>query len=129
MPPRRRQYASTARLFRAIDLLDITLGVLDGVVTRTPEGPVLESGGDCLLVMDLAFQHLGEEAYVEQPGGPEPSGIAAHRAARPSRLVFEVPAGTRVPWTTAGLLEALPRLRLRVAPLATPAGTHVSAIL
>ncbi len=129
MPPQHRQYSSTARLLRPTDLLDLTVGVLDGTVTRTPQGPVLDPGGDCLLVVDLAFQHLGEEAYLEQQNGPEPSGIATHRAARPSRLVFEVPPGNKVPWTTAGLLEALPKLRLRVVPLATPAGTRVGGIV
>jgi len=121
MPPPRRRNVVTARLLRPLDLLDLRVSVLGFVLTPKPTGPVLVSDGeDGLLIVDLAFQHLGEEAFPESQVSPEPSGVAGHRAARPSRLVYELPARLTLDWSIEGLLEVIPRLTLRVVPLATP---------
>ncbi len=54
---------------------------------------------------------------------PPADRTSQHRRGRsPSRLVYEVPEGTRIAWTLRDVLAALPGLRLRVATAATPAG-------
>ncbi|MCA1781444.1 MAG: hypothetical protein LC679_04485 [Intrasporangiaceae bacterium] len=133
MPPTLRRRIVTARLLRTADLLDLHLTAVGGELHRSSRGPVLRVGRDGgHLVVELSFQHLGEQAYFLEPENPTaespekqgdkhpPSGIARHRASRPSRLVYELPEGTELGWTGPGLLKALPRLRLRVVPLATP---------
>jgi hypothetical protein len=106
------------------------------------------------LVVRLGYQHLAERAIYEAPApvpaddptgkkkipaadaehpvdGPaaRPTPPVAARPARTSRLVFELPAGESVPFSTVGILEALGRLRLLVHPLAKPraGGTRVSS--
>lgn len=117
---RENRIAFTARLLRPADLLDLRVTAAGTDLIRRAGAVVVgEDGG--LLVVELAFQHLGEQAFPESLVHPDPSGIARHRAARPSRLVYDLPAGTKLPWTVAGLLSVLPTLRLRVVPLATPA--------
>ncbi len=41
-------------------------------------------------------------------------------AAKESRVVFQVPSGTRIEFTTVGILRVLPLLKLAVSPSATP---------
>lgn len=121
VPPTRRRDTVRARLLRPVDLLDLEITVLGAAIETRNGAPVLVSDGeDGHLVVGLAFQHLGEEAFPEFLGSPEPTGRAEHRAARASRLVYEVPAGYELPWTANDLLGALPTLRLKVVPLATP---------
>ncbi|MCK0113417.1 apolipoprotein A1/A4/E family protein [Ornithinimicrobium sp. F0845] len=121
MPPPRRRQVVRARMLRPLDLLDLQVTAVGFLVEESAGGPVLVSDGeDGHLIVDLAFQHLGEEAFPESQVSPEPSGLAGHRAARPSRLVYELPAGQRLDWSLEGLLEAIPRLTLKVVPLATP---------
>lgn len=122
MPPVRRHTVISARVLRPEDLLDMRVSAVGAGLTRDPERPVLLAGPEGgHLVVEFAFQHLGEQAYPEFLGSPNPGGVARHRAARPSRLVYELPAAVELPWTLEGLLAVLPTLRLRVVPLATPA--------
>ena len=99
------------------------------------------------LVVYFAYQHLAERAIYEglapvpadEPPGDDPAkdppvddtrpldGPNARpvppvkaRAARTSRLVFELPPGETIPFSNAGILEALGRLELLVHPLAKP---------
>lgn len=69
-----------------------------------------------------ANQILAKGPSAAPPLGTEtPSSPPIHvRAANPSWLAFDVPEGERIPFTVAGVLTALSRLPLRVAPLATP---------
>lgn len=121
MPPTRRPVVS-ARLLRPLDLLDLQVTVVGAVLEPSSGGPVLVSDGrgPGHLSVELAFQHLGEQAYPQFQGSPEPSGIARHRAAGTSRLVFETPQSFTWPWSIDRLLALLPTLPLRVVPLATP---------
>ncbi len=96
------------------------------------------------LVVRLAYQHLAERAIYEaaapipanDPRDPpvtppvpdrpldgeaaRPNPPVPARAARGSRLVFALPAGESVPFSTSGILEALGRLEPLVHPLAKP---------
>lgn len=96
------------------------------------------------LVVRLAYQHVAERAIYEglapipaadnpasgqQPDdtpnpvdGPDarPTPPVDARPAQTSRLVFELPAGESIPFSTSGVLEALGRLKLVVHPLAKP---------
>jgi len=95
------------------------------------------------LVVRLAYQHVAERAIYEglapipadnpasgqKPDdtpnpvdGPNarPTPPVDARPAQTSRLVFELPAGESIPFTTSGVLEALGRLKLLVHPLAKP---------
>ena len=121
MPPARRRDVVTGRVLRPVDLLDLHLTAVDATLQSQGSRTVLvtASGGGTLTI-GLAFQHLGEEAHPEFLGAPEPSGVSSHRAARESRLVYELPPGLEIPWTAKDLLLVLPTLRLRVVPLATP---------
>ncbi|MCB0907878.1 MAG: hypothetical protein KDB63_12260 [Nocardioidaceae bacterium] len=78
---------------------------------------------DARLEVGFSYQHVHEAAEPE-PNSPLPVPLSPVpvpvRAANGSRLVFDVPAGERIPVAVAGLLEAMSRLPLRVAPLALP---------
>ncbi|MGM0385865.1 MAG: hypothetical protein ACQERF_07800 [Actinomycetota bacterium] len=119
MPPVRRQTVISARVLRPRDLLDLKVSAVGAGLRRDPSRPVLITGPDGgHLVVEFAFQHLGEQAWPESEISPDPSGIATHRAARPSRLAYDLPGDVELPWTLEGLLTVLPTLRLRVVPLA-----------
>lgn len=108
------------RLVRPVDLLDARLTAPGCTLERGEGGAVLVAGTDASLVLHLPPQHLGERAW---PVGGTPGAVSAHRAAAPSRVVFALPEGARVPFTLADVLAVLPTLALRVAPHATAAGT------
>ncbi|HMO46430.1 MAG TPA: hypothetical protein PKB14_10400 [Rubrivivax sp.] len=99
------------------------------------------------LVVGFAFQHIGEQALYEgrvggklpvpdefdhakpPSGEPAPPGHdpnaritppVAARAARGSRLVFTIPAGETIEFSSAGLLAAMGRLELALHKLAAP---------
>ncbi|GAB3579955.1 hypothetical protein GCM10027406_18870 [Leifsonia lichenia] len=117
-----------------------------------PAAPPAAGAADAASTMtvDFAFQHLHEEALYEAPTGPpalivdpvtgkpipdtatpSPAGatvhpIVGHRPARGSRLVFSVPQGESIPFTSAGILAAMTRLTPVLHPLAAPSGTAPS---
>ncbi len=126
MPPRRRRPAPVeARLLRPSDLVHLTVTGHQVKVSRRKAGPVLVAdGARATLTVTWAPQHLGEQAWPQFVGSPDPAGLSRIRAAGPSRLVYEVPDGVTIPWNLEGLLAALPTLRLRVVPLATPGPDH-----
>jgi hypothetical protein len=112
------------RLLRTADLIDLRLEAPGCTIEPTDGGAELVAGPNALLVVHFPPQHLGEQAWPAgvTPTPPLPSGPSAHIAAGPSRLVYEVPEGTRITYTLETVLAALPGLRLRVARTATPAG-------
>jgi nucleoid-associated protein YgaU len=78
---------------------------------------------DAHLLVGFGVQHIYEEAVVDTvpPAAPAvPPPVADARAADPSRVVFELPAGTGFTFTVSGVLTGLVGLGLRVAPLAVP---------
>ncbi len=86
---------------------------------RLVAGP---NGG--LLTYIFSFQHTAE--FTNEPDFPGDESLDANppipaRAANRSRLVFKLPAGEAVEYSVAGLLDAMGRLELSVAPAATPA--------
>jgi hypothetical protein len=123
-----------ARVLRAEDLIDLRIEAPN--CHLEPEDPPAEIVADngALLIVHFPPQHLAEQAFlalsfmlpengdVDTTAAPLP-GVARHRAAEPTRLVFEVPEGTRIPFTLAGVLDAATKLRLRVHPNALPAPT------
>ncbi len=114
-----------ARLLRTTDLIDLRLEALGCTLEPTDACAELVAGPDALLLVHFPPQHLGEEVW--QAGAPPPPPAApprpsSHVAAGPTRLVYEVPEGTRIRWTLHDVLAALPGLGLRVSPRATPAG-------
>src|SRR6187200_3152081 len=81
----------------------------------------MSSGGGGRVEERFTFQHALEAAESEGQNPPPPTTVPIPaRAARPSRLVFAAPAGTRIPYSSAGVLQAMSELELRVAPLALP---------
>ena len=137
------------RLLRPDDLvvLDV-LGY--GLTTVTDDGvPTMvrdPAAASARLEVRHPFQHLGEQAFyrAESPTpatthtGPPPLPTTPAptdpvdafdpvtpppvlaRAAYPSRVVFDVPDSEHIPLSSEGVLAALSRLPLLVAPLATP---------
>jgi hypothetical protein len=117
------------RVLRPDDLVAFDVRGYGLRLEQQDDGPVLvRSGATARLEVGLSFQHLGERAYFRSgpPPGPNPGDETPHPppvqalAAQASRLVFDVPAGERIGYSIAGVLAALSRLPLRVAPLATP---------
>ncbi len=114
-----------ARLLRTRDLIDLRLDAPGCTIEPTDGGAELVAGPDASLVVHFPPQHLGEEVW--QAGAPppppaQPGRPSSHVAAGPTRLVYELPEGTRITYTLEKVLEALATLNLRVSPLATPAG-------
>ena len=75
------------------------------------------------LIISFPPQHVAEQVFQEQAasGQPEqPTLPAGARFAAPSRLSFVVPAGEQIVLTLPGILAAMSRLQLAVAPLAAP---------
>jgi hypothetical protein len=134
------------RLLRPTDLVNLEVLAFRCRLADGDDGPVLLAAADgAWLEVRFTFQHVAERAWyavdsdvpssrpatgqtpkskppTETPGAPEepeePPTDA--RAAHGSRLVYELPVGERIAFTTTGLLTALSRLRLRVPALATP---------
>jgi LysM repeat protein len=75
------------------------------------------------IVVRFGVQHLFEQTYADPPGTA--SGVAAARAANESRVVFELPKKTEMPFTVPGVLAGLTKLALRVVPLGVPKVTGV----
>lgn len=102
----------------------------------------LVAGAGATLYVDVPFQHGHEEAsYEASPGtaqadpmnpeaAPKPATVTVLAASRPaqfrpargSRLVFALPEGGRVPWTTPGILGVLPWLDAVLHPRAAAPG-------
>lgn len=121
--------------FRVLRPADLCVFDVRGYHLRmetSEDGPVLVPGAaDARLEVNLSFQHIGERAFFRSiPPKPtdellDPPPIQA-LAARPSRLVFDVPGGESIGYSVAGVLAAMSRLPLRVAPLATPRAVRLS---
>ncbi|WP_256838835.1 hypothetical protein [Ornithinimicrobium faecis] len=121
MPPTRRRSVVSARFLRPVDLVDLHVTAVGARLKTTNRGTTLVADGDPgHLIITFAFQHLGEQAYPQTLVSPAPSGFARHRAAQPSRLVYDLPPTFEMAWNGKELLHTLPTLRLRVVPLATP---------
>jgi hypothetical protein len=106
-----------------------------GVELIVQRDPVLRAGRDGgHLIAHYTFQHLAERAIYEEKvvppvdddhSDPDPPGASFHppipaRPAKASRVVFAIPAGAEIPFTTTGLLEAMTQLEMAVHPLARP---------
>jgi hypothetical protein len=127
--------ARPSHAFRVLRPLDLCVFDVRGYRLRmesTEDGPVLlPDAADARLEVSLSFQHLGERAFFrsippklnDDPLDPPPIQALA---ARPSRLVFDVPEGESIGYSVAGVLAAMSRLPLRVAPLATPRAVRVT---
>jgi hypothetical protein len=123
--PDERPQPIDIRLLRTTDLIDIRLEAPGCTIEPTDGSAELVAGLDASLVVHFPPQHLGEEVW--QAGAPPPPPAkpprpSSHVAAGPSRLVYEVPEGTRITYTLEKVLEAIQTLRLRVAPGATEMG-------
>ena len=122
------------RLLRPSDLAVFDVLGYDVELRKDDDGAALvPTAADAHLIVRFAFQHLGERAYFQAgtPDAPQDGDEAADAppiealAAQASRLVFDVPAGERIEYSIEGVLAAMSRLPLRVAPLATPAAGEV----
>lgn len=120
----------TVGVLRTLDLLDlqVTAHQCHLVTSGTGTTNIVpdDGAGNAWLQVDFGSQHLGERAYtfVDSPSNPgsetpEPPPIPA-LAAESSRVVYQVEAGEQIPFTVAGILAAMSRMPLRVAPLAMP---------
>jgi hypothetical protein len=118
----------TVRILRPDDLVVMHIDCFDVDVVKEGAKPELVPTSDkAYLVVGFTFQHIGEQAFYEE-GEPPPDTTPVetpivpvrHRVANPSRLVFSVPSSERIEYSTVGILTALSRLPLKVAPLATP---------
>jgi hypothetical protein len=122
--PRDERPPVDVRLLRTRDLIDLRLEAPGCTIEPTDGGAELVAGPDASLVLHFPPQHLGEEVWAAAPPPPpaKPPRPSNHIAAGPTRLVYEVPEGTRITYTLEKVLAAVPGLHLRVSPNATPAG-------
>jgi hypothetical protein len=134
------------RLLRPTDLVNLDVLAFRSRLEEGDDGPVLLAADDgAWLEVRFTFQHVAERAWYavdsevpstspaegqtpatkpptvapdaqEPPGEPPTDARAAHG----SRLVYELPTGERIAFTSTGILTALSRLKLRVPALATP---------
>src|SRR5262245_21487363 len=118
--PRGERPQVDVRLLRARDLIDLRLEAPGCTIEPTGGGAELVAGPNASLLVHFPPQHLGEEVW--QFDAAPPTLPSRHVAAGPTRLVHEVPDGTRIAYRMEDVLEALKRLRLRVSPNATAAG-------
>lgn len=116
------------RVLRPDDLVVLDVLCWDLDLVGGAGGPALvPTGADSRLEIRFPFQHLGERAFYrvepvppnDPAEPPDPPPVQA-LAARGSRLVFAVPATERIPYSIEGVLAAMSRLPLLVAPLAAP---------
>ncbi|MEN8040931.1 MAG: hypothetical protein ABFR95_05450 [Actinomycetota bacterium] len=122
-------------VIRGADLVALRVEVY-GLELFGGEEPVLRTGdSDGHLVVHFSFQHTAERAIYEaevlppvpddhsDPDGPSTATFNPPEQARPakgSRLVFTVPAGFEITFTTEGILAAVSQLPMAVHPLARP---------
>lgn len=108
------------RIIRPTDLVVLDVLGWNLRLVSTVDGPALIPEGDgARMEVRLPFQHLADRAYFESSEIPDRPPINA-LAAYSSRLVYAVPRGESIAYSTEGVLAAMSRLRLLVAPLATP---------
>jgi hypothetical protein len=132
-PERDRERLVDVRLLRIDDLIDLRLEARNCHVEPEDLPAEIVADADARLILHFPPQHVAEQVFQSLPFGlPENDGIvdtatgplpgtAIHRAAAASRVVFDVPEGTRIPFTVEGVLGAAAGLMLRVAPNALPA--------
>ncbi|HEY0519145.1 MAG TPA: hypothetical protein VGC84_06595 [Ilumatobacteraceae bacterium] len=113
------------RVLRTRDLVDLRLDAPGCTIEPTDGGAELVAGPDASIVLHFPPQHIGEEVW--QAGAPppppaQPPRPSSHVAAGPTRLVYEVPEGTRINYTLEGVLAAVADFRLRVSANATATG-------
>jgi hypothetical protein len=144
--PTAEQPSLTVDVTRGRDLVGLTVEFYACELATGGDGPIVRpvAGGDGRVVVRLPFQHLGERAVYEEaapvanemnPSAPPaadpavdaaglltpwPLGVDEAVPARSSRLVFTLPTGDTVPFSSEGILAAIGRLPMVVHPLATP---------
>lgn len=114
--------AISFRVLRPSDLVDLQISTVGLQLASFDAKPHLvpDQSVPARLIVTFAPQHLTEEATSDADGEtPAPSPIRA-LLAHESRLVFAVPDGERIPFSTVGVLAALGRLPLVVVPAAQP---------
>lgn len=123
------------RILRPLDLLHFEVAFSGLTLEAAPVGkddegagpiPVLRAGsGGGLLKVRWPFQHVAEiSTKLAADGSPltaPPDVPVAARAANRSRLVFQVPEGEEIEFSTDGILDAMARLEMAVVPVARPA--------
>ncbi len=110
-----------ARLLRPVDMVDLRMEAPNCHLEPVGETAEIVADADARLILHFPTQHIGEQAWdAETPGAPTPT-VSGHRAAGPSRVVLDLPEGTRIPYSLEGVLAAANTLQLRVPANATPA--------
>ena len=115
------------RLLRTRDLIDLRLEAPGCTIEPTDGGAELVAGPDALARRPLpaAAPRRGGLAGRRPAAARRRcrhAGRRGHVAAGPTGWSTRCPEGTRIAYTLDGVLAALPALKLRVAPGATPAG-------
>ncbi|MEM8487277.1 MAG: hypothetical protein AAF564_17120 [Bacteroidota bacterium] len=96
------------------DALDF---VAPGAGGESIQGPKLIAGGNAYMVVHFPPQHILEEVFPETEDDtvtPKPPPVNAMLAGQ-SRIAFKVPAGTVIPYSLEGLLEACETLQMNLA--------------
>lgn len=101
----------------------VTVGIDKQELGRQEMPRLVANPGGGQLTIGFAFLHTAEIATKNDKTSPDQSPPVAARAANPSRLVYNVPAGMVIDYSVEGLLKAMATLELAVAPVAVPAST------
>jgi LysM repeat protein len=93
--------------------------VIPGIAAPASGARLVAVDDDAHLIVRFGVQNILEETTQASPPTAPPK-VADALAANDSRVVFELPSGTEIPYTVAGVLDALGKLGLRVPALAIP---------
>lgn len=118
---------------RALDLLALRIE-LRNLTIEPGDPPLLKRTrrGSGYLILHFPPQSITEQAFYQAapPGFADANALSASetpdappiraRIADESRLVFRVPAGTVIPWTLEGVLDAVQELSMKVSSAAKP---------
>ena len=113
---------------RALDLLALRIE-LRNLTIEPGDPPLLKrtTRGSGYLILHFPPQSITEQAFYQAapPGFADANALSASetpdappiraRIADESRLVFRVPAGTVIPWTLEGVLDAVQELSMKDA--------------
>ncbi|MET0901515.1 MAG: LysM peptidoglycan-binding domain-containing protein [Mycobacterium sp.] len=93
--------------------------VIPGIAAPASGSRLVAVDDDAHLIVRFGVQNIYEQTTQANPETAPPT-VATALAANDSRVVFDLPPGTEIPYTVAGVLETLSQLGLRVPALAIP---------
>lgn len=93
--------------------------IIPGIAAPPSGSHLVAVDDDAHLIVRFGAQNILEQTTPKSPP-TTPDPVARALAANDSRVVFDLPKGTEIPYTVAGVLDVLGKMGLRVPALAIP---------